>query len=68
MKHNQAFLWKLRYIIIIVIIIIIIFLLHVAHLHSGSSSSWSLVKLEFGNVGFWREKKTRVPRKKKLVS
>ena len=24
-KHNQAFLWKLRYIIIIIIIIIIIF-------------------------------------------
>ena len=64
MKHNQAFLWKLCYIIIIIIIIIIIVIII---FYTTSSSSWSLVSdLEFGNVGFWGEGKTRVPRKKIL--
>ena len=38
----------------------------VAHPQSGSSSTWFLVKLEFGNVGFWREGKTGVPGEKPL--
>ena len=44
--------------------------LEVAHPHSGSSSTWFLVKLEFSspNIGFWREGKTRVPREKPLVA
>ena len=31
--------------------------------HSGSSSTWFLVKLEFGspNIGFWGQGETRVP-------
>ena len=33
----------------------------VAHRHGGSSSTWYLVELEFGNVGFWGEGKTGVP-------
>ena len=36
------------------------------HPHSGSSSTWFLVKLEFGNVGFWGEGKTGVPGEKPL--
>ena len=35
-----------------------------AHPHSGSSSTWFLVELEFGNVGFWGEGKTGVPGEK----
>ena len=35
--------------------------LEVAHPQSGSSSTWFLVELEFGNVGFWGEGKTGVP-------
>ena len=38
--------------------------LQVAHPHSGSSSTWFLVELEFGNVGFWGEGKTGVPGEK----
>ena len=33
----------------------------VAHLQSGSLSTWFRVELEFGNVGFWGEGKTGVP-------
>ena len=36
----------------------------VAHPQSGSSSTWFLVELEFGNVGFRGEGKTRVPGEK----
>ena len=36
----------------------------VAHRHGGSSSTWYLVELEFGNVGFWGEGKTGVPEEK----
>ena len=32
--------------------------LDVGHPHSGTMSSWFLVKLEFGNVGFWGEGET----------
>ena len=39
--------------------------LEVAHPQSGSSSTWVLVELEFGNVGFWGEGKTGVPRGEK---
>ena len=35
--------------------------LEVAHPQSGSSSTWFLVELEFGNDGFWGEGKTGVP-------
>ena len=35
--------------------------LKVAHPQSGSSSTRFLIKLEFGNVGFWGEGKTGVP-------
>ena len=35
--------------------------LEVAHPQSGSSSTWFLGELEFGNVGFWGEGKTGVP-------
>ena len=38
----------------------------VAHPQSGSSSTWFLVELEFGNVGFWGEGKTGVPGEKPL--
>ena len=38
--------------------------LGVAHPQSGSSSTWFLVEIEFGNVGFWREGKTGVPGEK----
>ena len=38
----------------------------VAHPQSGSSSTWFLIKLEFGNVGFWGEGKTGVPGEKNL--
>ena len=40
--------------------------MQVAHLHSGSSSTWFLVEFEFGNVGFWGEGKTGVPGKNLL--
>ena len=40
--------------------------LEVAHPQSGSSSTWFLIELEFGNVGFWGEKKTEVPEGKPL--
>ena len=40
--------------------------LQVAHPHSGSSSTWFLVELEFGNVGLWGEGKTWVPGEKPL--
>ena len=40
--------------------------LEVAHPQSGSSSTWFLVELEFGNVGFWGEGKTGVPGEKPL--
>ena len=40
--------------------------MQVAHPHSGSSSTWFLVELEFGNVGFWGEGKTGVPGEKPL--
>ena len=33
---------------------------------SGSSSTWFLVELEFGSVGFWGEGKTGVPGEKPL--
>ena len=33
---------------------------------SGSSSTWSLVELDSGNVGFWGEGKTGVPGEKPL--
>ena len=38
--------------------------LEVAHPQSGSPSTWFMVELEFGNVGFWGEGKTRVPGEK----
>ena len=38
----------------------------VAHPHSGSSSTWFLVELEFGNAGFLGEAKTGVPGEKSL--
>ena len=40
--------------------------LQVAYLYSGSSSTWFLVELEFGNAGFWGEGKTGVPGEKPL--
>ena len=40
--------------------------MEVAHQYSGSSSTWFLVELEFGNVGFLGEGKTRVPGEKPL--
>ena len=40
--------------------------LEVAHLLSGSLSTWSLVELEFVHVGFWREWKARLPWEKNL--
>ena len=40
--------------------------MEVAHRQSSSSSAWFLVELEFGNVGFWGERKTRVPGEKPL--
>ena len=40
--------------------------LEVAHLQSVSSSTWFLVELEFGNVGFWGDGKTGVPGEKPL--
>ena len=40
--------------------------MEVAHPHSGSSFTWLLVELEFGNVSFWGEGKTEVPREKPL--
>ena len=42
--------------------------LEVAHLPSGTSSTWFLVELEFGNVGFRREETTGVPGEKPLVA
>ena len=38
----------------------------VAHPPSGTSSTWFLVELEFGNVGFRREETTGVPGEKPL--
>ena len=38
----------------------------VAHPQSGSPSTWFLVELEFGNIGFWGEGKTGVPGEKPL--
>ena len=38
----------------------------VAHPQSGSSSTWFLVELEFGNVDFWGDGKTGVPGEKPL--
>ena len=40
--------------------------LEVAHPQSGSSFTRILIELEFGNVGFWGEGKTGVPREKPL--
>ena len=40
--------------------------MEVAHPQSGSLSTWFLVELEFGNVGFWGEGKTGVPGEKPL--
>ena len=40
--------------------------LEVAHPQSGSSSTWFLIELEFGNIGFWSEGKTGVPGEKPL--
>ena len=40
--------------------------LEVAHPQSGSSSTWFLVELQFGNVAFWGEGKTGVPGEKPL--
>ena len=40
--------------------------MEVAHPQSGSSSTWFLVKLEFGNVGFWGEGETGVCGEKPL--
>ena len=42
--------------------------LQVAYPYSGSSSTWFLVELEFGNAGFWGEGKTGVPGEKPLGS
>ena len=41
-------------------------MVEVVHPQSGSSSTWILVKLEFGNSGFWGEGKTGVPGEKPL--
>jgi len=38
----------------------------VAHPQSGSSSTWFLFELEFGNVGFWGEGKLGVPGERTL--
>ena len=38
----------------------------VAHPQSGSPSTWFLVELEFGKIGFWGEGKTGVPWEKPL--
>ena len=40
--------------------------MQVAHPQSSSSSTWLLVKVEFGNVGFWGEGKAGVPGEKRL--
>ena len=40
--------------------------MEVAHLQSGSSSTWFLVELEFENVVFWGEGKTGVLGEKPL--
>ena len=40
--------------------------LEVAHPQSGSSSTWFLVELQFGNVGFWGEGKSGVTEEKPL--
>ena len=40
--------------------------MEVAHAQSGSSSTWFLIALEFGNVGFWGEGKPRAPGDKPL--
>ena len=40
--------------------------MEVAHPQSGSLSTWFLVELEFGSVGFWGEGKTGVPGEKSL--
>ena len=40
--------------------------MEVAHPQSGSLSTWFLVKLEFGSVGFWWEGKTGVLKEKPL--
>ena len=37
--------------------------LEVAHPQSGSSATWFLIELEFGNVGFWKEGKPEYPEK-----
>ena len=42
--------------------------LEVAHPRSGSSSTWILVELEVGNVGFWWEGKSGVPGEKPLAA
>ena len=39
---------------------------NIAHPQSGSWSTWFLVELEFGNVGFWEEGRTGVPGEKPL--
>ena len=38
--------------------------MEVAHLQSGSSSTWFLVELEFGDIGFWGKGKSGVPGEK----
>ena len=40
--------------------------LEIAHPLSGSSSTWFLVELEFGNVGFWVEGKLECAEKNLL--
>ena len=40
--------------------------LEVAHPQSDSSSTWFLMELEFGYIGFWREGKSGVPGEKPL--
>ena len=40
--------------------------LEVAHPQSGSLSTWFLVELEFGKIGFWGEGKIGVPGEKPL--
>ena len=40
--------------------------LEVPHPQSGSSSTWFLVELTFGHVGFWGGRKTGVPGEKPL--
>ena len=42
--------------------------MEVGHALSGSSSTWFLVELEFGSVGFWGEGKTGVPGEKPLTA